>query len=105
MSSSNAASSASSAAPDARLNCWEFYGCGREPGGANCEQMGVCPAAIETERLGPNRGTGYGRYCWRSAGTLCGGRVQGSYLAKARDCRRCPFYELVKQQEGDALRE
>jgi len=67
--------------------------------------MGVCPAAIERDRLGPNEGTGYGRYCWRIAGTPCGGRIQGSYSSKAVDCQRCPFYELVKEQEGDEMRD
>ena len=27
------------------MNCWEFFRCGREPGGKNAEKLGVCPAA------------------------------------------------------------
>ncbi|MGD0283853.1 MAG: two-CW domain-containing protein, partial [Dissulfurispiraceae bacterium] len=26
------------------MNCWEFKKCGREMGGVNIEQLGVCPA-------------------------------------------------------------
>ncbi len=26
------------------LNCWEFKGCGREEGGRNAHERGICPA-------------------------------------------------------------
>lgn len=104
MNSTSTTRSAAHEEPTTRFNCWEFFQCGREFGDRKTDELGVCPAAIETERLGPNKGTGYGRYCWRIAGTFCGGRIQGSYLAKMRECHDCPFYQLVAQQEGDALR-
>jgi len=89
---------------DTHIDCWEFHQCGRQPGGPHAEEMGVCPAAIETEKTGPNNGKGYGRYCWRVAGTLCNGQVQGNYAAKMGNCEKCPFFQFVQRQEGDRFR-
>jgi len=33
---------------DKKKNCWEFMKCGREPGGVNAIELGVCRAATET---------------------------------------------------------
>lgn len=30
-----------------RTNCWEYFKCGREPGGSKVDELGVCPAATE----------------------------------------------------------
>ena len=30
-----------------KQNCWVFKGCGREPGGGNIADCGVCPASVE----------------------------------------------------------
>ena len=29
-------------------NCWEHKKCGRQPGGKNTDDLGVCPAATDT---------------------------------------------------------
>jgi hypothetical protein len=63
------------------MNCWEFKQCGREAGGAKAAELGVCPAY-------PDHGT----HCARLAGTLCGGKVQGSFAAKLASCLQCTFY-------------
>ncbi len=87
----------------AKPNCWDVKKCGREPGGAKTEELGVCPAAEDTEHHGVNGGTNAGRYCWRIAGTLCGGKVQGSFAAKALNCQKCEFYQQVREDEGSGL--
>ena len=65
--------------------------------------LGVCQAAIEARAAGANRGRNGGRACWAIAGTLCGGKVQGSFVAKAASCLQCDFYGLVVQEEGSSL--
>lgn len=66
------------------MNCWEFKKCGREAGGAKAQQLGVCPAY-------PNHGT----QCARIAGTFCGGKVQGTFSNKLKNCMKCNFYQSV----------
>lgn len=34
------------------------------------------------------------------SGTLCDGKVQGTFAAKIMDCLNCEFYELVRKEEG-----
>jgi hypothetical protein len=82
------------------MNCWESKKCGRQPGGAKAEQLGVCPAATEKRLHGSNHGTNGGRACWIVAGTLCGGKVQGTFAAKMASCMDCEFYLGVRQEEG-----
>lgn len=84
-------------------NCWEHEDCGRQPGGNKVEEFGVCPAATDESRNGTNRGKNAGRCCWKVAGTLCGGQVQGSWAEKLMDCAKCDFYNLVKLEEGEAF--
>ncbi len=76
------------------LNCWEFTRCGRGPGSEL-----VCPAATETRADGVNRGRNGGRVCWAVAGTLCGGRQQGTYAVKLETCLRCDFCRTVMCEE------
>lgn len=83
-----------------KLNCWEFKRCGREPNGARAKELGVCPAATETRTDGMNCGKNGGRTCWAMAGTLCGGKVQGSFAEKLANCMSCDFYQLVGREEG-----
>jgi len=64
-----------------RSNCWEFMKCGREVGGTNAQELGVCPAYPD-----------HGWDCARIVGTLCEGEVQGSFARKLRTCWKCPFY-------------
>lgn len=84
----------------AKLNCWQFKQCGREPGGGKVAELGVCPAAIEHAADGINDGSKGGRACWALAGTLCGGKVQGTFASKLANCMQCDFYKLVVAEEG-----
>lgn len=84
-------------------NCWEHYRCGREPGGSKVAELGVCPAATAEMLDGINRGRNGGRCCWQVAGTLCGGRVQGTFARKALSCLFCDFFRKVREEEGKAF--
>lgn len=66
---------------EVNMNCWEFKKCGREQGGVNAVELGVCPAW-------PDKG----QKCARVAGTLCGGQVQGTFATKLGNCMSCDFY-------------
>jgi len=81
-------------------NCWEVKNCGRVPGGPKVGELGVCPAANEASHNGKNNGKNAGRYCWKVAGTLCGGKVQGSSAQKSMNCASCDFFKQVKQEES-----
>lgn len=80
-------------------NCWEYKGCGRQPGGSHVHDLGECPAATHTATDGVNRGHNGGRVCWALAGTLCGGEVQGTMAQKLGNCLRCDFYKGVAAAE------
>lgn len=84
----------------AKTNCWEFKRCGRGPGGIKSRELGVCPAATESKADGINGGKCGGRACWALAGTLCGGKVQGTFATKLTNCMQCEFYLSVKKEEG-----
>jgi len=83
-----------------RKNCWEFKGCGREPGGKHAEQFGVCPAALPSDFDGTNRGEGGGRFCWAIAGTFCQGKQQDTFAKKLMNCLQCEFLKQVNEDEG-----
>ena len=86
-----------------RKNCWEVKGCGRQPGGAKVAELGVCPAPT-ANLSGVNAGNHGGRICWALAGTLCGGKVQGTFAQKAVNCMACEFYAIVRREEGSAFK-
>ena len=86
-----------------KQNCWEFKKCGREPGGAKSKELGVCPAAAERRLNSLNSGKNGGRACWALTGTLCGGKVQGTFATKVGNCLQCEFYGLVAKEEGSAF--
>jgi hypothetical protein len=83
-----------------KKNCWEDRNCGREKGGINVTEMGECPAYVDNNFTGFNDGEGAGRYCWRVAGTFCGGEVQGEMASKIINCIDCEFFKRVKSEEG-----
>ena len=85
-----------------KLNCWEVKQCGREPGGKR-NDLGVCPATMEARLNGMHEGTNAGRACWIVAGTLCGGKVQGTFAKKYDSCEQCDFFNLVKLEEGSTF--
>jgi hypothetical protein len=88
-----------------KMNCWEFNMCGREPGGDNVPEFGICPAASETNLDGFNQGKSGGRACWAISGTLCKGKVEGSFAKKLSDCKKCNFFKLVLMQQGCKLQD
>ena len=69
------------------MNCWEFKTCGREKGGTNSKELGVCPAFSDD-----------GKNCARLAGTLCGGKVQGTFAMKIDSCIKCDFFNSEHHQ-------
>jgi hypothetical protein len=71
------------------MNCWEYTKCGREAGGANVDELGVCPAY-------PN----YGTFCACVAGTYCNGQIQGTFAAKWQDCKKCAFFNSEHYNNG-----
>jgi len=83
-----------------KTNCWEFKKCGREQGGKNVDTMGTCPAVTDRRLDGTHGGKNGGRTCWMIAGTLCGGKVQGSFGMKYKNCEQCDFYKAVRVEEG-----
>jgi len=82
-----------------KTNCWEFKRCGREPNGSHAHDLGVCPATQEVRLHDIHGGLNAGRSCWVLAGTLCGGKVQGTFAQKFKNCEICDFYQKVKQEE------
>jgi hypothetical protein len=88
-----------------KMNCWEFNVCGREPGGDNVSEFGICPAALETSIDGINQGKKGGRACWAISGTFCEGKIQGTFAAKLNDCKQCNFFKLVQMQQGCKLQD
>lgn len=82
-----------------KKNCWEAKKCGRQPGGKNVHQLGVCPATTETRLDGIHGGRNAGRACWVVAGTLCKAEVQGTFARKFERCEKCDFYIEVREQE------
>lgn len=82
-----------------KKNCWEYKNCGREPGGRRAEELGICPVTTHDEFEGAHGGKRAGRACWVVAGSLCGGKIQGSYAQKLNNCWRCDFMNTVKKEE------
>jgi hypothetical protein len=83
----------------AKQNCWEYKNCGRQPGGHRTEELGVCPAATNQDLHSAHGGQSAGRACWAVAGSLCGGKIQGTYASKLLNCWRCDFMNMVKREE------
>lgn len=83
-----------------KLNCWEAKKCGRELGGSKTGELGVCPTAMESRLTGTHEGKFGGRACWIVAGTLCGGKEQGTFAQKYHNCEKCDFYQHVRKEEG-----
>ena len=82
-----------------KINCWEFMQCGRQPGGEKVHELGVCPVTVNIDLDGAHEGIGAGRVCWAVVGSLCGGKVQGTYAEKLKDCWKCEFMLLVQKEE------
>ncbi len=63
-------------------NCWEVKKCGRQKGGVNVAEFGVCPAYPDD-----------GHKCWVKDGTFCGGKIQGAAASKIGNCRKCEVFK------------
>jgi two-component system NtrC family sensor kinase len=61
-------------------HCWEYMGCNQD-----VNHTENCPAYPH-----------FGRICWAVAGTLCSGRVQGTYAQKIHDCHGCGYYRMAQ---------
>lgn len=83
-----------------KKNCWEYKQCGRQPGGEKTGELGVCPVSTQRQAHSINSGINGGRACWAIEGTLCGGKVQGTFAQKMGNCMECDFYNLVRREEG-----
>ncbi|GAB4275648.1 MAG: hypothetical protein Kow0056_05460 [Coriobacteriia bacterium] len=81
-----------------RKNCWERMACGREPGGAKADELGVCPAATERRLDGIHGGVNGGRACWVAAGSLSDDPECPH--ARDKDCVNCAFYRSVLEEEA-----
>jgi len=84
-------------------NCWDLKKCGRQPGGSKALELGVCAASTDAKADGLNGGHNGGRICWALTGTLCGGKVQGTFAEKLGNCMECEFYKLVRTEQGKGL--
>lgn len=82
-----------------KKNCWEYKQCGRETGGEQAKEFGVCPASEEKRLTGIHGGHNAGRSCWVVAGTLCQSSIQGTFAQKYQSCEQCDFYAVVKEEE------
>ncbi len=87
-----------------KLNCWEFHRCGRQPGGEQAGERGVCPASVAKKLNGVHGGINAGRACWVVGGTFCYGGVQESFAKKYDNCLLCEFYKEVKSEESSSFK-
>ena len=82
------------------LNCWEFFKCGREPGGEKVNELGICPAATFEPSDGFLDGKNGGKACTYIAGTFCSGTIQGTAREKEKKCATCEFYNALRDRYG-----
>ncbi len=68
---------------DSKTQCWQCIGCGIETDPAR-----RCPAYPY-----------FGRICWAIAGTMCHGKVMGTYAEKIHDCHQCPFFKRCQNPD------
>ena len=86
--------------PQPTLNCWEYQGCERQPGGRLESEHGPCPVATAEALHGSNGGINGGRSCWAVDDTLCGGEPSGPQEHKIHECRKCSFRSRVQIEAG-----
>jgi hypothetical protein len=83
-----------------RLNCWEVFRCGKEPGGPNAHLNGPCQAALDEKADGINGGSNGGRICWAISGTPCDLEAKDSKATKLTSCMTCDFFVRVLRDKG-----
>lgn len=77
-----------------RLNCWEYFECGREPGGKNAETEDICPVTVKTEFNNSNQGKNAGRCCWAVS------KNESDLGTQFSTCLSCPFFAAVQYEES-----
>jgi len=86
-----------------KLNCWNFKNCGRYPNGPKADELGVCPVTTATDTDGFLGGHAAGRACVYVSGTFCGGKIQGNYKEKQKNCEKCDYYKALKKEFGSEM--
>ena len=91
---------------DKKLNCWDFFDCGREVTSKNRKDS-ICNASLISSKNGINGGNNAGRQCWNIEGSYCEtsfinqtGRSRGTVKHKEEYCSKCEFHDLVRKEEG-----
>jgi len=87
-----------------KLNCWEYKKCGRESGGVNAEELGICPVAVEKKADGMNGGINGGRICWGVARMPYFGKNKSACCNSLISCLECDFFKLVSTEESFTLK-
>ena len=72
------------------LNCWEIKKCEWQKGGKKVNELGECIASKKE----------MGHSCWAVAGTLCGGKIQGTSAQKIGYCTTCEVYQIYNRSKG-----
>lgn len=88
---------------DKKLNCWEFKKCGREPGGRNIAQYGICSIPVAVDSDGMNDGKNGGRACWLWRESACGDIMRKCSVEEIRECRECDFYKSVSETHDNSI--
>ena len=85
---------------NAKINCWEFKKCGREPNGKNVSELGVCPISIYEKLDGIHGGINGGRCCWAIYGA-CYTKTERpqNFNEHIKMCNKCDFYALIHKTE------
>ena len=78
-----------------KTKCWEIRQCGREHGGANVEELGICPAYIAYQANDILEENNRRICCWNVAGTSCDRKPHGASTEKIMTCKECEFYKLM----------
>lgn len=74
--------------------------CGREPGGANADSLGVCHVATESAADGLNEGKNGGRICWIIAENCTEDESSCPHKKNPSSCFGCEFRYKVMLEEG-----
>lgn len=83
-----------------KMNCWEYMKCGREAGGKNSSESGVCPVAEDVSANSLNMGLNGGRICWVIVDDLSEKNIKCSGTHDKDSCLFCEFRFKVMQEEG-----
>ena len=79
-----------------KINCWEFKQCGREPGGARVDKLGICSVSVEASVDGMKGGKNGGRVCWVVKNLL---RLSREDNPSYEECNECEFFKLVMEEK------